>query len=104
MFFLNKNLTGSYPAENRSARNEFSRGFRNSGFKNRRSAKKITFAFNHDFWLPVCPLVLLARGLGRGREAAMAKAETVAIFGRTELRKGVSKANKCQEAHGDVRY
>ena len=45
-------------AENRSARNEFPQGFRISGSKNRGSARKITFAFNHDFWLPVCPLVV----------------------------------------------
>ena len=25
------------------------------------------------------------------------------IFGRTDLRKGVSRANKCQEARGDIR-
>ena len=45
-------------AENRSARNEFPQGFRISGSKNRGSARKITFAFNHGFWLPVCPLVV----------------------------------------------
>ena len=45
-------------AENRSARNEFPQGFRISGSKNRGSARKITFAFNHDFWLPVCPLAV----------------------------------------------